>query len=670
MDFSVLHSLDPALASARAKSLAKTQARLNSVSQNFAPPSRHLTIARQSEPLIEHAGVSQSAVLVRATLAEMLSSPLDEPQAIGTVVRTRAAALVDAVAELCDRCRAVGWFGPADDTTAAAAALARAGLDLAERVLAALSGGADAEAASIASAAFDECAAAAAQPAARDEGGAVARVRLAFGLSETEADGLGGRISAARILAASRSRHGELGCRTVAILSHLGRPVMPLPDAVWAAQCLVATDMPVLSNLTAWRLVQLVEQVLDEDSSAAIEPLRAIKLNADRGFTSSLRISDAQAALVAATSDRARARALMDIHEGWAEGQIRPWAWALVRLRGGKGTRMPELAALRKRLLDDGHPLLADVGRALDPALRNASAHHDFVFDDARGCLVTASGDVWLDDITAAIARLQSLLGGLEAALAVLRHSRRDLAAGLDADGQSHLPSIRELHIHWLLGSNGLWIDHIERRGAELHIALQRLADELVSSCLHALTVASAVIDPEITAIAVTVPGIERPVIELNRSTLQANAVIVMEAQRSFKAMPPCTYLPALISARLSVEPPDVAVDAAAWLAANEALGLLEDADQRPPHPELEPRFELLLCALATTFDLLADDHAATYGRLIDALKDARVGARLHDGQYASYGLLRRAWDHIDEIHDARPGVAVLPTLNPAPLDS
>jgi hypothetical protein len=579
-----------------------------------------------------------------------------------------------------ERSAALGWFGPADSTTARAArhAIDAVGVFVVELLVGI---GEPDRRPALESALADALQALgrlrelADKPAPTFD--PVAAVEAAFGPAERTLTAARGRLSTSRLLAAHyRTRLEELRARASELVSHLGVEAQPYWASVWAAEQLVSAPRPLLAHLTAARLVEVIRAAESANPVRATAPLRTIGSRINRFEESDRRAGEALDGLAGARSARDAARYTLIAYEAVAEGQLRWWGWALARLLGhAESERAPELGTVRQTLAGSDHPLAADIAAVLEPRWRNLLDHHDFEFDHAAGVIVDDTSELEPSVVEDALTRARSLVAGLRAGRVIALATLPQLKQRLVGDDEIGIYAAgREQLIEWRLGASGLWVEDLIRDRQTLRVELDELPFDAINPCLQVLSVLPK-FDEEIERLQIVVAGISRPVIDVPRPVLDATFVLYQRALSSFQAMPPATFMPTLAWARLEVEPPEQSAAAAAWLLANETVNLLAETlteaarGSRSARRELWLHLDLLASSAVTTFAVLPDGSARAQDPLLDVLRDAvQLAHRLADGDSTVAAQLALILQLLGEELERTSAVAVLPTLDPRPL--
>jgi len=483
-----------------------------------------------------------------------------------------------------------------------------------------------------------------------------------------------GAFAIHRALSAWHGRYDALAARLAIVLRPITDDPPDVVNAVWPTAGLVLTNRPLLTLRAAVMVRSAIDSALAHGPDRA-SAFRALKLRVERGRASHLGILRAGAAIAAARSDDERALAELDLYRRMVEGQLRPWAWTLLRARGRSGSEPQKLSALRDQLMADGDPVMLDAAAAILPAVRNAAAHEDAWWDGAAGVLrVGDNATTTRVELHDATERAYALMSGAESALACARAASPRLAAFLDAeDPHGGLPAINEMTALNHFGTNGLRVRNVQREGSTLAIALDELAVEQVNRCIQAVMIASRYLTFT-ERFRVSAPGLDHDALDLNRAALDATFVVWQQARLGFDTMPTSTFLPAGAWARLAVELPDESARATAWLAVNDALHAYDEAHEptsttarEARATRLAARLGLIASAMAATMTVLPSVSTEPLREILQLTDDAaHWAASLAMGR--TPGPSSAIEERIRFLHESLPIPAAFPTVDPRPL--
>lgn len=282
----------------------------------------------------------------------------------------------------------------------------------------------------------------------------------------------------------------------------------------------------------------------------------------------------AQTVRDAAAPTEVRANALADGYKRLVEGPFRQFAWALYCLGEGTWEKPPTLGVLRDRLVSAGGGLAQITTDVVISELRNGEAHETLVWDGfaeqfiAEGVLISPTSVVESANLA------QSLVAGCEAGLAAIRFL--DIPSTpplLPLPGeQGRMPAWRRVQAFF--GTNRLRLldASLNTRHAALRVARLGLTD--VNPCFQALVLAHRLM-PDVETFSVSgVDGI--PVIQVDANSLSACMPAWEFAVSHLTQIPLSTFLAANLSARMRHEANGVANRSAAWIAVDDAVGVID----------------------------------------------------------------------------------------------
>ena len=496
----------------------------------------------------------------------------------------------------------------------------------------------------------------------------------AFGILDAGLRDARGVFMLARVLAGYYGRYDELQRQ----LNHLLSPITSHPpdliDALRAASALILTPRPLITLRVAVGVYALLNDSPSNELSRLAQPLRHLKLRVDRSAASHAGIVRTTHALSTARSDAERAGLALDLYRRMAEGQLRPWAWTLLQIRGRQAAQPPELSTMRDQLIADGHPFLLDAARAILPKARNAAAHEDYVWNEDSQLLAIGEMTITLEEVNDATERAHAFMCGAECGWACARAASPELGRLLDAeDPAGGLRTINEGSALSHFGTNGLHVRDWSHERGLFSVALETLTSSQVNPCFQAIMWASRHLSGT-GRFQVTLADTAVTAMDLQRAALDATFVVWRQARATFEAMPPSTFLPANAWARLAVELPDDAARAAAWLGLVDAVAAYDTvldtsiaADVQLRATALALRLELVAAAVTATMAVLPPTAVAPLQQVIDlVLPAAKWAGSVARG--AAEGPSRWLEQRIRLLEDAWPAVAILPTVDPRPL--
>jgi len=495
----------------------------------------------------------------------------------------------------------------------------------------------------------------------------------AFGVAFDTLLDSAGVFSATRLLSAYYGRYPELQRRLNSLLSVVTADPLDLLNALHPGEALVLSDRPLVSLRTAIRIRGLINSKLSTDAEGVATSLRELKLGVDRSAANHAGMVRVAAQLESADSSAERAFLSLDLYRRMVEGQLRPWAWTLLRICGRTGTKAPELGSLRDQLLAEGLPLLRDAAQSILPQARNASAHEDYLWDDDRGVLIVGDTSVQIDELERATSLAYAFMAGAECGWTCTRSGSPLLARLLDSeDPPEGLSAINARAALSHFGTNGLRVGRWKIDAGTLSIAIDELPPRRINPCFQAVMWSSRHISG-VNRFVVTVPDHPTPAMDLTRTALDATFFVWREARLKFSAMPMSTFLPANAWARLAVELPDRAAKSVAWLAINDAVAAYIDAEEtqgelldriRP----LTARLQLIGTSVAATISTFPQSAVGPLEEVLELVIPAVTW-----NESAARGLnaapAARLEEQIRRLYESWPAVAVLPTVDARPLD-
>jgi hypothetical protein len=193
-----------------------------------------------------------------------------------------------------------------------------------------------------------------------------------------------------------------------------------------------------------------------------------------------------------------------------------------------------------------------------------------------------------------------------------------------------------------------------------------------VDPCFQAAVCASRHLD-DVDRLVVTIDKGAVTAMDLPRVALDANFLVWQEATARFTVMPGCTFLPVNTAARLAVEEPEQAARAITWLALNDAVHAYIDASEESGPlltriARLVSRLELAVMSLATTAAILPSDAVAPIYEALCLLTPA-VSSTAAAARGLTPGPAVRLRASIEHLYDRLPVAALLPTVDPRPID-
>jgi hypothetical protein len=483
-------------------------------------------------------------------------------------------------------------------------------------------------------------------------------VEALFGMSRDQASDARGVFSPSRVIAQFHGREEEL-TRIVDRLLAVITPSPPNPiDGLRAAGALFLGPRPLLALRSAVQIRSLIANGLTDDEMKVAVPLRDLRARVDRSASNHTAMLGVTARLADAQASAEQAALRLDLYRRMIEGQLRPWAWTILRLRGRDLQRMPELASLRDQLRADNHPLCIEAAQVILPPARNASAHEDFEWDSRRGVLLVGDGEITVDALIDATERAYSLMSGAECGWTCARAESALLGDLLDADLTPATGKVIALHGALArFGTNGLHVHDWSFDEGVLCVTVDDVQFGSIDPCFQAVLEASRWVGPD--RVVVRTQQLSDPVIDLPRKAIEVAEPVWLRSVASFRPLPLCTFLPANAANRLAVETPDTAARAIEWLALNDAAHAFNEAHDRwggdRRVARLSARLELVSAAIEGARTLLPVDPVV----LAEAMRLVR-NARL--------AIASRSVEHVDAVEAAiRERLETSPMPHPLP---
>lgn len=410
-------------------------------------------------------------------------------------------------------------------------------------------------------------------------------LRVAFNLPEAPIDE-GGEFRAEWVLQHYAYRGGDL---LVEIFPHLVALGVPAATDVLAAVSVVGSlldcDDPVAAYVA---LDGFVSAHLAADP--AIQAAVSGHLASREPALKNARLATNRAWITAADRDRTpteeRALNLVDAYTRLVEGPFRQLSWALYSLRRGLWEPPPMLTSLRERLVAAGGNLGALAGDVILTDLRNSKTHETLVWDGFAEEFVTEEGRIQPSTVALAFTLADSFAHGCEAGLAAVRALQLDLADEAHPHPQElgRMPTWRRVHAFF--GTNRLRLLDAQLNTRHATLTVGRLAVTDINPCFQALTLAHRLL-PDIETYSVGTPSSGGAVITVSTHALEAAMATWEFAVKSLDQIPLSTFLPINLDARRRVEDSATAVRSVAWIACDDAVGIIDGA---PPPWDAETR--------------------------------------------------------------------------------
>lgn len=362
--------------------------------------------------------------------------------------------------------------------------------------------------------------------------------------------------------------------RLVPHLSSLGIPyVTDMLAGIFAVGQILDCDDPVVAyialNTMVDRFLAADETIVDQTR----EHLRSAEPALHRGRLAAVR---AYEAIVAETDDvETRALALADAYKRTVEGPFRQYGWAMHCLRADEWSTPPMLSSLRERLIAEGGMLASVAQEVVLPDMRNSETHETLAWDGFTNQFVTESCRLDVGRVAVALSVATSFVKGSEAGLAAVRSLsiQNDTQLLPTAEEEGRMPIWDRVRAFF--GTNRLVLNHARLNSPHAHFLLQQLEHRDINPCLQALVLARRLL-PRTETFEVSTPESDGPLIVVAAAALDATMPSWDYAVSRLDTMPLATFLPANLDARLRLEPEAVAFRSAAWIAVDDAIGVID----------------------------------------------------------------------------------------------
>jgi hypothetical protein len=301
----------------------------------------------------------------------------------------------------------------------------------------------------------------------------------------------------------------------------------------------------------------------------------------------------------------ARANALADAYKRLLEGPFRQFAWALLCLMEGNWQATPTLGTLRDRLVAAGGGLAA-IAEVIIPELRNAEAHETLVWDGFAEEFSTEGIQISPQDVVIKAQLAQCIIGGCEAGLSAVRFLDVPNQPSLlpDHEEQGRMPAWRRVQAFF--GTNCLRLLDASLNTKHASLRVENLALGDVNPCLQALVLSRRLM-PDVESFSVSALGGE-VVITASAEALTACMASWEFAVSNLDRIPLATFLPANLDARMSHEEVNVAIRSAAWIAVDDAVGVIDGSAEIWDDREralIDIRLHLIELSVGSTIDWL-----------------------------------------------------------------
>jgi hypothetical protein len=256
----------------------------------------------------------------------------------------------------------------------------------------------------------------------------------------------------------------------------------------------------------------------------------------------------------AAGTEHDYAVSVLEAYKHMAEGLTRRWVGVLLVLAGLDGPP-PTVGALGPPAAARLGELGARVESALIPAIRNAEAHDDFMFDEGTGLLRTGDATFHPDEILACLTELDILQRALIVGRLAAFADQPELGGGVSGSRGGSSASSAMSFAQQRFGHAGQRVRSFVRDRDRLDIVVDGLRSEACNPCFVALTQTAQVL-PTVNRFVIRVPDRDGPVIDVTSSVLRENWGVFVLATKYFSdGLPQATFLPSLTWARLACEP-------------------------------------------------------------------------------------------------------------------
>ena len=238
-----------------------------------------------------------------------------------------------------------------------------------------------------------------------------------LGIPSAELQDEGGVFCDSRVLAFYRSRLHELQAVCDPIMAIIAERPPSVFTAVSGVRDILTSSSPFVTLWTAREVRAIILEADEADPARSRDVLLRAAKDGDKEWESFRRMQDclrrAEAIRLSPSgTDSAYAFAILEAYRHMAEGVTRRWIGALLLLTGVDG-RPPGLGGLAEPAAARLGELGTRVALALTPAMRNAEAHDDVVFDEDTGLLCSGDTSFRPSEIEERLAALDVLQRGL-----------------------------------------------------------------------------------------------------------------------------------------------------------------------------------------------------------------------------------------------------------------
>lgn len=477
-----------------------------------------------------------------------------------------------------------------------------------------------------------------------------AALRDAFAMQDAPVDQTG-QFRAEWVLAHYAYRANDLLPHLLPHLASLGVP--GLTDML-AAVTVVGEVLSCNDPVTAYVAMDaMVSGVLTADpgtSAAVRDHLAQMEPALVRARTAAARSS--QTIRDATMQAEVRANALADAYKRLVEGPFRQFAWARFCLNGGTWQVPPTLGVLRDRLVAAGGGLGAMTADVVIPELRNGEAHETLVWDGFEEHFSAEGAQIPVARVVGSAQLAQCFVAGSEAGLATVRFLDlpRDVPRLPDHREPGRMPEWRRVQAFF--GTNRLRLLDASLNTRHATLRVERLGLTDVNPCFQALVLSRRLM-PKVEKFSVADSGGD-VVLSVSAEALAASMPAWELAVSSLDQIPLSTFLPANLDARLRHEVPNLAVRSVAWIAVDDAVGVIDgspDVWQDGDRGLIDVRLRVVELAIRCTEARLgvASPRLRSIAQSVAALREWVVGERPHGPDIADLGdemaRLRLQWE-------------------------
>lgn len=302
------------------------------------------------------------------------------------------------------------------------------------------------------------------------------------------------------------------------------------------------------------------------DHLAQMEPALLRARNAAARSSRTIRDATMQAEL--------RANALADAYKRLVEGPFRQYAWARFCLSEGTWQAPPTLGVLRDRLVAAGGGLGAVTADVVIPELRNGEAHETLVWDGFEEHFSVEGAQIAPAQVVGSAQLAQCFVAGSEAGLATVGFLDlpKDVPRLPDHNEPGRMPEWRRVQAFF--GTNRLRLLDASLNTRHATLRVERLGLTDVNPCFQALVLSRRLM-PKVESFSVAESGGD-VVVSVSAEALDATMPAWELAVSNLDQIPLSTFLPANLDARLRHEAPNMAVRSVAWIAVDDAVGVID----------------------------------------------------------------------------------------------